>query len=189
MPRFLVAYVRVVERLNYGVGRIVMYLLFALMGVLMWGAIARASGTPQIWTDEMGQFLMVGYFIVGGAYSLQMGSAVRMDVFYSMWGDRTRAAVDSITILALLFYLGALLWGGIESTQYALQYGERRSGLWRPYMAPIKIVMVIGISLMILQCTAILVRDIARLRGVILPPAPGEPHDDRPESALAGGND
>lgn len=165
MPRILVAYVRLVERLNYGVGRVAMFLIYVLMGVLLWGALARAGGTPQIWTDQMGQFVLMGYFMIGGAYSLQMDSAVRMDLFYGTWSDRTKAAVDSVTILALIFYLVVLLWGGIESTQYALEYGERMRGLWRPYMAPVKIVMVIGIVLMILQCTAILLRDIARLRG------------------------
>lgn len=165
MPRILVAYVRIVERLNYGVGRVAMFLIYALMGVLLWGALARAAGAPQIWTDEMGQFLLVGYFMIGGAYSLQLDSAVRMDLFYSRWSDRTRAAVDAITILALIFYLAVLLWGGVESTQYALEYGETKRGLWRPYMAPIKIVMLVGISMMILQCTAFLLRDIARLRG------------------------
>jgi len=165
MPRFLVAYVRLVERLNYGVGRLAMYSLFALMGVLMVGAVARFGFQPQIWTDEMAQFILMGYFMLGGAYALQLGSAVRMDLLYERWSDRTRAAVDAVTIFALLFYLVVLLWGGIESTQYALEYGERRRGLWRPYMAPIKIAMVVGIVLMILQCTAFLIRDIARLRG------------------------
>ena len=165
MPRVLVAYVRLVEALNYRVGRLAMYLLFALMGVMLFGAVSRAVWVPQIWTDEMGQFLMVGYFMLGGAYALQLGSAVRMDVFYGQWSDRTRAAVDAVTVFALIFYLVVLLWGGIESTQYALEYGERRRGLWRPYMAPVKIVMCIGIFLMLLQTTAILIRDIARLRG------------------------
>jgi len=165
MPLILCRYVRLVEAVNKAVGRLAMYLLFALMAVLLWGALARATWHPQIWTDEMGQFLLAGYFMLGGAYALQLGSAVRMDVFYSTWSDRTRAMVDAITIFALLFYLGVLLWGGIESTQYALQYGERRSGLWRPYMAPVKIVMCIGITLMLLQCTVFLIRDIAKLRG------------------------
>ena len=165
MPQFLITYVRWVEKLNYDVGRIAMFGLFALMGVLLWGAIARFGFHPQVWTDEMAQFLLMGYFMLGGAYALQMGSAVRMDLLYSRWSDRTKAAVDAITIFVLLFYLGVLLWGGIESTQYALEYGERRRGVWRPYMAPIKIVMVCGIVLMILQCTAFLIRDIAKLRG------------------------
>ncbi|MCA2012775.1 TRAP transporter small permease subunit [Pararhodobacter sp. CCB-MM2] len=165
MPAFLVAYVRWVERFNWFFGRIAMYSLIALMGVLLWGAIARASGQPPIWTDEMSQFILMGYFMVGGAYALQVGSAVRMDLLYSRWSDRTKALVDILTIGTLLFYLGVLLWGGWESLQYALQYGERRRGLWRPYMAPVKIVMVIGIAMMLLQCTAFLIRDIARWRG------------------------
>ena len=165
MPGFLIAYVRFVERVNYLFGRFSMFLLLALMGVLLWGAIARAGWHPQIWTDEMAQFIVMGYFMIGGAYAMQMGSAVRMDLLYSRWSDRTKAVVDAITIFALIFYLVVLLWGGIDSTVYSLEYGERRRGLWRPYMAPIKIVMCVGISLMILQCTAFFIRDVAKLRG------------------------
>ncbi len=165
MPGFLVAYVRIVERFNWLLGRGAMYSLLALMGVLLWGALARGAGSPPIWTDEMAQFILMGYFMIGGAYSLQLGSAVRMDLLYSRWSDKKRALVDIITIGTLLFYLGVLLWGGLESVQYALEYGERRRGFWRPYMAPVKIIMVIGIVMMLLQCTAFLIRDIARLRG------------------------
>ena len=166
MPRAVITYLRAVEALNYRIGRLAMWSLFVLMAVLGWGAVARVGFSPQIWTDEMAQFLLLGYFMLGGAYALQMGSAVRMDLLYSRWSDRTKAAVDCITIFTLLVYLGVLLWGGIESTQFALESGERRRGLWRPYMAPIKIIMCIGIVLMILQCTAFLIRDIAKLRGI-----------------------
>lgn len=165
MPRVLVAYVRWVERFNWLLGRVAMYSLLALMAIMLYGAIARGTGQPPIWTDEMAQFLLLGYFMLGGAYALQMGSAVRMDLLYSRWSDRTQALVDILTIGVLIFYLGVLLWGGWESLQYALDYGERRRGLWRPYMAPIKAVMVLGILMMLLQCTAFLIRDIARLRG------------------------
>jgi TRAP-type mannitol/chloroaromatic compound transport system permease small subunit len=169
MPRVLVAYVRGVEAFNRRVGRLAMLLLFALMGVLVWGAVARAAFTPQIWTDEMAQFILMGYFMIGGAWALQAGSAVRMDLFYAAWSMRTKAAVDAVTILCLFVYLGVLLWGGIESTQYALEFAERRRGLWRPYMAPIKIVMCAGIVLMLLQCTAIFLRDLSRLLGDPIP--------------------
>jgi TRAP-type mannitol/chloroaromatic compound transport system permease small subunit len=172
--RLLTAWVRLAEALCHGVGRIVMWLLFVLMGVMLYGAIARAAATPPIWTDEMAQFLLMGYFMLGGAYALQMGSAVRMDLLYSRWSDRTRAAVDAVTIITLLVYLGVLFWGGIESTLYSIEFGERRRGLWRPYMWPIKAVMVAGILLMLLQCTAFLIRDAARALGRPLPlPEPG----------------
>lgn len=165
MPPALIAYARAVETLNRRVGRFAMYLLFALMGVMLWAAVARATGQPPIWTDETAQFILMGYFMLGGAWAMQEGAQVRMDVFYTHWRPRTQALVDAVTIFALIFYLAVLLWGGVESTAYALEYGETKSGLWRPYMAPVKIVMVIGTVLMILQCTAFLIRDIARARG------------------------
>ncbi|WP_334192589.1 TRAP transporter small permease subunit [Pararhodobacter sp.] len=165
MPGFLIAYVRWVERFNWLFGRIAMYSLLALMGGMLYGAIARAFGNPPIWTDEMAQFLLMGYFMIGGAYALQLGSAVRMDLLYARWSDKTRALVDILTVGSLLFYLIVLLWGGWESLQYALEYGERRRGLWRPYMAPVKAIMVLGILMMILQVLAFTIRDIARLKG------------------------
>lgn len=165
MPSWIKAYVRTVDAINYRVGRFAMYLLFVLMGVMLWASFARAALTPAIWTDEMGQFLLLGYFMLGGAYSLQLDSAVRMDLFYSRWRDRTKALVDVITIIALIFYLGVLLYGAVESTAYAIEYGEKRRGLWQPYMWPVKSVMCLGIVLMILQCTSIFFKDLAKLRG------------------------
>lgn len=165
MPGFLIAYVRWVEAFNAGIGKVAMWSLYLLMGVLLWGAVARATWAPQVWNDEMAQFLMVGYFMLGGAWALQQGSAVRMDLAYATWSDRTRAMVDAVTILCILFYLGVMIWGGIESLHYALDTGERRRGLWRPYMWPVKAVMVLGLVMMLLQCTAFFIRDIAKLRG------------------------
>ena len=58
-----------------------------------------------------------------------------------------------------------LLYGGISSTQYALEYNETSYSSWSPQMAPIKILMVIGIALMLLQSIAVVFRDLADLRG------------------------
>ena len=163
------AYVRIVDAVNRSVGRAAMYLLFAMMAVLLWSSVSKVALVPSLWTLETAQFLMVAYFMLGGPYSLQLGSNVRMDLFYGSWSDRTRAWVDAFTVLALLFYLGVLLYGGWQSTAYALEYGERSRTAWRPYMAPIKICMCVAIALMILQSVAILIRDVARIRGEELP--------------------
>jgi TRAP-type mannitol/chloroaromatic compound transport system permease small subunit len=113
----------------------------------------------------MAQFTLTAYYILGGAYSMQMGEHVRMDLFYGSWSDRTKAWMDAITIFFLIFYLIILLYGGIESTSYALQYGERSPTAWRPQMAPIKIIMCFGIVLMLLQAISTFFKDVAKLRG------------------------
>ncbi len=168
MPAFLIGYVRVVEAVTSRVGRIAMYLLFVMMAILLWSSVSKTFFLPSLWTLEMAQFTMVAYYMLGGPYSLQLGSNVRMDLLYGAWSTRRKAWFDAFTVLALLFYLGVLLYGGLESAAYALEYGERSSSAWRPPMAPIKIVMCAAVVLMILQATAMLIRDIATLRGVEL---------------------
>ena len=160
------AYVRVVDRCNRWIGRLVMYGIFVMMGILLWSSVSKAASVPSLWTLEMAQFAMVAYYVLGGPYALQMGAHVRMDLLYGAWSDRRKAQVDAVTVLFLIAYLCVLLWGGWDSLAYSLQYGgERSPTAWRPYMWPIKSIMVAGIALMLLQAVSELFKDILRLRG------------------------
>ena len=158
-------YIAVVDGFNHGLGRIMMYGIFVLMGILLWSSYNKTFASPQLWTLEMAQFVMVGYYILGGPYAMQMGANVRMDLFYAELTPRKKAWLDAITVFFLLFYLGVLLWGGIESTMYSFKYGwERSPTAWRPYMWPVKVTMCIGISLMLLQAVSELFKDILFLK-------------------------
>ncbi|MCE8017642.1 TRAP transporter small permease subunit [Halomonas sp. MCCC 1A17488] len=169
MPRIITLYVRWVDAFNRVVGRIVMFMIFVMIGVLLFASVSRtAFNSPLIWSIEVSQFMMAAYYLLGGAYAMQMGAHVRMDLFYSRWSDRTRALVDALTIVLLLVFLGALLAGGISSTEYALRYGEKSYTSWAPPLAPIKIVMTFGIFLMLLQAFSTFFKDVARARGVVL---------------------
>ncbi len=181
MTGFSRRFVSIVEAINYRVGRFAMYLLFVLMGLQLLSSARKIVGKmvdipysfwrdfpipdPSIWTLEMSQFTLMGYVFLGGAYSIQLGSNVRMDLAYGAWSDRTRTMVDVISIFTLIFYIGVLLYGGLSATGYALEYGERNPTTWRPYMAPLKIVLCIGLVLMLLQAIALFLRDLAKLRG------------------------
>ena len=168
MLRAIRWFVHAVEAMNRVVGRFAMYLIFAILGVLLYSSIGKTFFTPAAWTLESAQFLMVAYFLLGGAYSMQLDAHVRMDLFYSNWSLRTRAIMDLLTVGFLLFYLVLLLYGGISSTQYALEYSETSYSAWSPPMAPIKIIMCIGIALMLLQAVATLFKDIAAALGETL---------------------
>lgn len=167
---FIRGYIRIVDGMNRIIGKATMFGLFAIMGVLLWSSISKTFFLPSLWTLEMAQFAMVAYYMLGGPYALQMGSNVRMDLFYGEWTDRRKAQVDAITVLFLITFLGFLLWGGIESFQYSLKYGgERSPTAWRPYLWPIKLIMIIGIVLMLLQAMSELFKDILRLKGHDIP--------------------
>ncbi len=120
MPRIIVSYVRIVEAVNYRIGRMAMYLIFVLMAILMWSSISKTFFSPALWTLETAQFVMVAYYLLGGPYSMQLNSHVRMDLVYGSWSIKTKAWVDAFTIFGLIFYLVILLNGAIGSTAYSL---------------------------------------------------------------------
>ncbi|TCO70360.1 TRAP transporter small permease subunit [Rhodovulum euryhalinum] len=166
MTAFMRRYVRIVDGVNYHIGRVMMYGIFVMMGILLWSSISKTFFLPSLWTLEMAQFAMVAYYIMGGPYSIQLGSNVRMDLFYGRWSVTERAWVDSFTVLFLIFFLGVLLYGGIDSLLYSLQYNERSPTAWRPVLWPIKSIMCAGLLLMLLQAISELFKDIAHIRDI-----------------------
>lgn len=165
MPRGIIAFVKLVDGFNRRVGLITMYLIFVMMAILFYSSISKALLLPANWTLESAQFAMAAYFMLGGAFAMQTGDHVRMDLFYSRWSVRRRAAMDMLTGVALITYMGFMLFGGISSTTYAFQYNEKSFTAWAPYMWPIKVIMTFGVLLMLLQSIANLFKDIAEVRG------------------------
>lgn len=165
MPRFIRSYVRVVDAINRRIGRLTMFGIFAMVGVLLWSSISKTFFLPSLWTLETAQFLMVTYYILGGAYAIQLNANVRMDLFYGEWSAYKKAWFDVFTIFFLIFYLVVLLYGGIESTQYSYEYSQRSRTAWQPYLWPIKAIMCFGFALMLLQAFAEFFKDLARIRG------------------------
>ena len=158
-------YIRWISKVSEFVGGVAMYLLLAMMGILLYSIITNAFHRPVIWIMEMAQFTMAAYYILGGASSLKHGIHVRMDFLYERWKPRTKAMVDVFTVFFLLFYLYVMVKGGWDSSAFALEFDQRNHSVWKPPMAPIKIVMTAGMALMFLQATAELLKDFCKAIG------------------------
>ncbi len=160
------AYVRWVDALNYRIGRFAMYLLYPMGAILLYSTVMRVIfGIPINWVMEMSQFMLSAYYLLGGAYSLQLDAHVRMDLFYGTMKPRTRAIFDAFTILFVIFYLVVLFGGGISSTKYAIDYSQKNYTAWAPVMWPIKSIMTLGVFLMLLQAISTFFKDFADARG------------------------
>lgn len=90
MFRLMGHYVRAVDEMNRRIGRFAMYAIFVIAGILLWSSVSKTVFQPFLWTLEIAQFAMVAYYVLGGAYSIQLGSNVRMDLFYARWLDKKR---------------------------------------------------------------------------------------------------
>ena len=162
-------YVKWVDFISTKFGRLAMYLVFLMIATLLLDAVTRnIINFPLSWCVEMAQFTMTAYYILGGAYSMQLGDHVRMDLIYDRCAEKNKARREGATSGCLLFYLGCLLFGSISSTIYAIETGQRKFSMWNPSMVPIKLIMVTGIILMLLQAISMLFKDIAKARGMAI---------------------
>ena len=164
MPSIIKYYVNTIDYISLKTGRATMYLVFVMMFILILSFVTRNFiNIPLIWIIEMAQFVMTGYYLLGGGYSMLTDDHVRMDLIYSKLKDKTKALLDSLTSVFLIFYLVVLLIGSISSLTYTLETNQRLFTAWAPYVWPIKSIMTFGILLMLLQSIAIFFKDIAKV--------------------------
>ena len=77
MPNAFKLFVKYVDMINRTVGRFAMYLIFLMMGILIFSAISRSVfNVPYIWA---------AYYLLGGGYTMQNDAHVRMDLLYERW--------------------------------------------------------------------------------------------------------
>lgn len=166
MPKAILYFVRYVDALNYRIGRCAMYLIFLMAACLLYSTFSRVVfGLPVNWVLEMSQFILSAYYLLGGAYAMQQGAHVRMDLFYDRFSPKKKALTDIITILCVIFYLVMMVAGGISSTHYAIEYNQKNYTSWAPVLWPIKSLMTLGVFLLLLQALSNLCKDYAIWRG------------------------
>ena len=164
MPSIIKYYVDTIDYISLKTGRATMYLVFVMMFILILSFVTRnIINIPLIWIIEMAQFVMTGYYLLGGGYSMLTDDHVRMDLIYSKLKDKTKALLDSLTSVFLIFYLVVLFYGSISSLTYTIETNQRLFTAWAPYVWPIKSIMTFGIGLMLLQSIAIFFKDIAKV--------------------------
>ena len=164
MPKIIKYYINLIDYISLKTGRATMYLVFVMMFILILSFVTRnIINIPLIWIIEMAQFVMTGYYLLGGGYSMLTDDHVRMDLIYSKLKDKTKALLDSLTSVFLVFYLVVLFYGSISSLTYTIETNQRLFTAWAPYVWPIKSIMTFGIGLMLLQSIAIFFKDIAKV--------------------------
>jgi TRAP-type mannitol/chloroaromatic compound transport system permease small subunit len=166
MPKIISSYVKYIDGLTSIIGRITMYLVFVLIGILVLSFVTRnIINFPLMWIIEMAQFTMTAYYLMGGAYSMMEDQHVRMDIVYGNFSDKNKARMDLFTSFFLIFYLVTLLIGSYSSLIYTINTNQKLFTAWAPYVWPIKTIMLFGILLMLLQSFSIFFKDLAKVKG------------------------
>ena len=141
-----------VDVINDRIGRAVSFLVYPMIGVLVWEVFMRyVFNRPTIWAHEMSALLYAVFFLLGGAYTLRWRAHINVDVLYVRLSPRSRAVLDLITWLLFYFFCGVMLWQGSQAAWKSFLRLERASTVWEPYVWPVKFCIPLAALLMLLQ--------------------------------------
>jgi TRAP-type mannitol/chloroaromatic compound transport system permease small subunit len=163
---FLNKFIRTIDAINDWVGRILSYFLFAFFVLLFIEVILRYFfNSPTVWANELAQMLFGAYAILGGGYILLTGGHVNVDIVYTRFSAKTRAAVDIVTSTLFFLFCGMLLVYGGSLAWDSLSRFEHSQSAWNPPLYPAKLMIPTAAALLILQGITKLIRDILILLG------------------------
>ncbi|HMB92451.1 MAG TPA: TRAP transporter small permease subunit, partial [Rhodothermales bacterium] len=120
---------------------------------------------------ELQWYLFSLVFLLGAAYTLKHGAHVRVDVVYGRLSAKGKAWVNLLgTVLFLIPFCVLMLWTAWPAVQESWALREMSADPGGLPRYPIKTIIPIAFVLLMVQGIAMLIRQVAILRGVL----PGE---------------
>jgi TRAP-type mannitol/chloroaromatic compound transport system permease small subunit len=154
-------FVRAVDALNEGVGRLIALFLLVLIGLVVFEVTLRYGlKSPTTWGGELIGYIFATYILLGGGYALLHRDHVNMDIFYARFTPRGRAIADVVTAGFVFLYCYVLMREGALMALDAYQTGRRASTDWGPPLFPVLIMLPVGAGLLLLQALAKFLRDL-----------------------------
>ena len=149
------------DALSAWVGKVGSWLILLVVFFVIYEILMRyLFHLPTLWVTESMVFGCGVSYVLGAAWALQENRHVKIDLLYGRLTVRQRAVMDSITYFFFALYLGVFLWAASKYTWQSVRLGETTGSAWDPPVYPIKIALVVGVSLLLLQGTAKLIRDL-----------------------------
>ncbi len=163
---------KAIDRTNEGVGTVISWLALAMILIGAYNAIVRYLGRFMGWNlssnvyIELQWYLFSLVFLLGAAFTLKRNAHVRVDVIYGRLSARAQAWIDLLgsALFLIPFCLFALWvsWPTVANSWAIREVSSDPGGLPR---YPIKTVILVSFTLLLLQGFSELIHKVAFLRG------------------------
>lgn len=121
------------DQLIARIGHFVSYLVLGIIAVIVYEIVARGVfSAPSAWAHDISAWLQVAFVFLGGAYALQQGQFVRIDLLFGVFPVKVKILIDA-TIGTLLFglFVYVLMTRGFDFVWKSYQIGEvSMTGAW-----------------------------------------------------------
>lgn len=161
MDNVLRAVLQRIDAISEFVGMAVRWLAIVIMLALLYEVVARYGfNAPTRWAHELSEILWGFYIMLGACYVLRHEAHVKLDLIYRRLSPRKQAIIDVITYLFFFIFCVAILWHAVPWAWASLMRLEHAFGHWRPPIWPLKVMVPIAVSLLLLQGMARYIRSL-----------------------------
>jgi len=146
MSTLLARLARIIDAVNDMIGRVIAWTAVILVLVQVAVVLMRyVFGISSIAMQESLVYLFATLFMLGAAYTLLKKGHVRVDIFYRSARERTKAWVDLLGTVFLLFPICVLIWitaYPYVAASWAVREGSREtSGIQGIYLLKTEILL------------------------------------------------
>ena len=168
----LLALSKAIDKLNSGIGWLMMWMIFASTIISCVNAIVRKAfdiGSNAFL--EVQWYLFATSFLLAAGYTLLNNEHVRIDVVSGRFSKRGQIWIDIIGfMLFLLPVCFAVLWFSVPWFLQALRSGETSANAGGLILWPVYLMLPAGFTLLLLQAFSELIKRFAFLKGLIEDP-------------------
>jgi len=120
---------------------------------------------PTVWVYDVVTTAIAVSFLIGGSYALMRREHIRISAVYDRYSRRTRLRCDIVTSLLAIIYLIAFGWFAYNMASLSVADWEVGGSAWaQPTPVVVKVSMVLGALLMVVQMISNIRGDVQSLR-------------------------
>jgi TRAP-type mannitol/chloroaromatic compound transport system permease small subunit len=177
--------VTLIDRVNDVIGRLVRWLVLAMIAIGVWNVIARdmvpwldqkfsfspefSNGLANLSSNafiEAQWYLFDLLFLLGVAYVIQSDRHVRVDLLYKDYTPKRKALINLLGTIFFLIPFDLVImyysWGFVMRSWRDQEVSPNPGGL---AVYPIKTMIVVGFTLLLLQAISEIIKNVQRLQG------------------------
>jgi len=159
---------RVIELIDLVNGYIykgVSFLFLPMTLMAMYEVVMRYFfNKPTIWVWDINVQCFSALVVLGGAYTLQQGGHVIMDILVNKLPRKTRLIINLCVYIIFFGVMSFAIWQVSMFAWNSFAILEKASTIFEPPIYPIKFIILIGVVLLFLQAISLFIRDCMALR-------------------------
>ncbi|MGG7564884.1 TRAP transporter small permease subunit [Rhodovulum sp. DZ06] len=150
-----------VDLATWGFSRVAMWVPAFIVGIIFYEVVLRyVFVAPTLWVNEMSLWAAGAVYLTAGLYAMQQRSHIRIFIIYDMLPRPLQKACDVLSLLCLLIFVAAVLYGGYGEAWTKLMRWETFGTAWDPPIpATIKPLILVTLSVLGAQAISNLIYD------------------------------